>query len=314
MVYNQDMASRQQSLSEGFAFRLRRQGCTSGTATKYTRAVEHFLAWWGQDPVEAKRADIEAYLDEWASTTNAKPSSIRLRIAALSKFFDYLDSRGLLVDATGRELRNPLDRVERPKSKRKANDYLSPDESRALLASCTTPQECALLDLLRWSGLRVAEACALTWEDYDGEWLRVRASKSDSGLRTIAVLPELAAGLERWREHLKGKGLYRPDGPILVTRNGTPMHAQFAWRLVKRVASRAGVRPQAATDATGHNISSISPHTLRRTFATDMFNRGVRIETVAHALGHRDTRTTQAHYAELQNETARAEILKAYSA
>jgi integrase/recombinase XerD len=307
------MAMDQQKLSEGFAFRLRRQGCAPGTVAKYTHAADHFLAWLDSDPVSARRQDVEDYLDEWASSTDAKPSSIRLRIAAIKKLYDYIDSRGLLVDDGGRELRNPVDRIERPKSRRKANDFLSADESAALLAACSTPQESALIDLLRWSGLRIAEACALTWDAYDGEWLRVQASKTDSGLRTIPVLPELAKGLERWREHLKRKGLYDARGPVLVTRNGTPTKAQFAWRVLKRVAERAGVRVQVASDKTGHNVSTISPHTLRRTFATDLLNRGVRIEVVSQALGHRDTRTTTLSYAELQNKTARDEILAAYA-
>jgi integrase/recombinase XerD len=277
-------------------------------------AVNDYVAWLDGEPVAARRQDIEDYLDQWASKRGAKPSSVRLRIAALKKFYDFLDSRGVLVDQSGRELRNPLDRIERPRSRRKANDFLSAEESAALLAACSTPKECALVDLLRWSGLRIAEACALTWDAYDGEWLRVSTSKTDSGLRAIPVLPELARGLDSWREHVRGEGLYRNDGPVLVTRNGTAMRSQYAWRLLKRVAARAGIRAHEATDATGHNTSEISPHTLRRTFATDLLNRGVRIEVVSRALGHADTRTTQQSYAELQNETARAEILAAYGA
>lgn len=297
----------------GYAFRLKRQGLAPRTIVKYEATATDFVSWLdGDDPVGSKRSDIERYLDSWAARVDASPASVRVRITALAKFYDYLDSLGVLVDDSGRELRNPCDRIERPKSKRKANDYLSKDESAALLAACTTPQECALLDVLRWSGVRISEACSLTWADYDGRELRVRESKTQSGIRMVPVLSELRDGLSTWRSHLEREKLYRPDGPILVTRNGTSMHAQFAWRLLKRVAARAGVRVQAASDKAGHNVSTISPHTLRRTFATDLLNRKVRIETVSHALGHSDTRTTQVHYAELASETARTEILSAY--
>jgi integrase/recombinase XerD len=298
---------------EGFTFRMRRNGLAESTVAKYEAGAADFLDWLDGEPIKASRADVERYLDQWAARSDAKPGTVRLRITAISKLYDYLDSQGLLVDEAGRELRNPVDRVERPKSRRKANDHLSAEETRALLAACVTPQEAALVDLLRWSGLRISEACALTWADYGGRALRVRESKTQSGIRSIPVLPELEKGLDSWRAHLESKGLYRHDGPILVSRNGTPMFPQFAWRLLKRVADRAGVRAQGATDATGHNVSTISPHTLRRTFATDLLNRGVRIETVSHALGHADTRTTQAHYAELASETARTEILSAYN-
>jgi integrase len=89
------------------------------------------------------------------------------------------------------------------------------------------------------------------------------------------------------------------------------MKATFAWRVLKRVAARAGVRTRTPPDANGDNVSTISPHTLRRTFASDLLNRGVRIETIAKVLGHSDTRVTSAYYAEMLASTARAEIMEA---
>jgi integrase len=77
------------------------------------------------------------------------------------------------------------------------------------------------------------------------------------------------------------------------------------------VASRGGVRAREAVDASGWNVSELTPHTLRRTFATDLLNRGVRLETISRVLGHADTRVTQAYYAELLDKTARDEILAA---
>jgi integrase len=302
-----------QRLVAEFVIRLERQGHASGTVSKYRHAALDFLYWWGRDPVGARRQDVEEYLDEWSHRVGSKPSSVRLRIAALKKLYDYLDSRGRLVDADGRELRNPVDRVERPRSRRKPNDWLSQEESEALLSAAINAQERAVVDVLRWTGLRAGEACALTWRDVDldrGE-VRVRRSKTDSGVRTVPILPELDAGLRSWRRYLEGRGLYLPDRPVLATKGGTPMKQQFAWRLLKRVAARGGVRAREAVDASGWNVSELTPHTLRRTFATDLLNRGVRLETISRVLGHADTRVTQAYYAELLDETARDEILKA---
>jgi integrase/recombinase XerD len=310
------MESEFQVLTDAFASRLRRQNLAQGTVSKYRAVAADFLRWWGRDPAEARRQDVEAYLDAWADHTGAGAGGLRVRIAALRKLFDYLDSLGRLVDADGRELRSPVDRVERPRSRRRANDWLSPEEDEALLAATSNPQEAVVLALLRWAGLRVGEACALTWRDVDlerGE-LRVRRSKTDSGIRTVPVLPALDRELRRWQRLIERDGRHRPDGPVLVTRNGTPMKAQFAWRLVKRVAERAGVRARPAVDDSGWNVSEVTPHTLRRTYATDLLNREVRLETVSKALGHSDTRVTSSYYAELLDSTARDEILRAMGA
>jgi hypothetical protein len=46
----------------------------------------------------------------------------------------------------------------------------------------------------------------------------VRASKTESGIRTVPLLPELRTDLENWRGYLEGIGLYQPRGPVLAVR------------------------------------------------------------------------------------------------
>lgn len=55
----------------------------------------------------------------------------------------------------------------------------------------------------------------------------------------------------------------------------------------------------------------ISPHTLRRTFATDPLNRGLRLGVVSKLLGHASTTVTERAYTELLNDTTRRELLHA---
>jgi site-specific recombinase XerD len=81
--------------------------------------------------------------------------------------------------------------------------------------------------------------------------------------------------------------------------------------VLKRVAARGGVRAHDAVDRSGDNVSAVSPHTLRRTFATTLINRGVPLLTISKALGHADVSTTAAYYAELMPEQMRMEILDA---
>jgi integrase len=103
------------------------------------------------------------------------------------------------------------------------------------------------------------------------------------------------------------------------------MPISFAWRLVKRVAHRAGVRPRPCTCQTarpphapgcprnlnGYNKSDVTPHTLRRTFGSDLINRGLRLEVVSKLLGHATTTITEHAYAELLDDTTRRELLHA---
>jgi site-specific recombinase XerD len=267
-----------------------------GTRLKYGAHVRHFLNWLGdRDPATVTRQDIEDYLDAWHAADGPAPGTIRVRLSALKSFYTYLEDRGQ-VD------RNPVLRVKPPKSPKKPIQWLRQDEDNAVLECATTDIEAIIVWLHRWTGLRVGEATALLIRDVDLEagTIRVRKSKSNSGLRTIPIAPELDLELRRWLHTLQRRGLYRPDAPLLCTAHGTPMASQFVWRVVKRVGERAEVK--------------ISPHTLRRTFASHLLNKGARIEVVSKLLGHSDVRVTQAAYAELEDATTRAEFLRVLEA
>jgi integrase len=70
-------------------------------------------------------------------------------------------------------------------------DWLREEEDQALLRAEMNRQERIVIFLLRWSGLRVSEACSLLWDDVDFTTgrIRVRESKSDAGLRQIPLAP-----------------------------------------------------------------------------------------------------------------------------
>jgi len=57
--------------------------------------------------------------------------------------------------------------------------------------------------------------------------------------------------------------------------------------------------------------SAAPPHTLRRTFGSDLLNRGLRLEVVSKLLGHATTTITEHTYAELLDDTTRRELLHA---
>lgn len=140
----------------------------------------------------------------------------------------------------------------------------------------------------------------------------VRQSKTPTGLRTIPILRPLMAPIDEWQTQQARLGFNHPDAPFLATRSGQAMrHAQL-WTVVKRVSGRAGIRERCATDVNRRNVSRVSPHTLRRTFGSDLINRGVRLEVVAKLLGHAQTTTTERCYAESLQTTVVVEALRAY--
>ena len=86
---------------------------------------------------------------------------MRAQIAALRSFFSYLERSGLLADAEGHAVPNPMAAIVAPSLEQRPNDFLRPFEDAALLECDSPPAERLVIWLLRWTGLRVAEACAL---------------------------------------------------------------------------------------------------------------------------------------------------------
>jgi len=314
------LSNEEQRALNRFESHLRAEGAGRSTRRKYRENVAHFIDWLdGRDPVVLRRGEIKGYLEEWQElyeVEHDKPlaaRTVKARISAIKRFYAYLDERDLLVDEEGREIRNPMDGIKAPKIKRKPNDWLQHEEDQALLRAEMNRQERAVIFLLRWSGIRVSEACSLLWEDVDfgtGR-IRVRKSKSDAGLRQIPLAPELETELQAWKKHLVGKNLFGPESPVLITRNRTAMATTFVWRLVKRVAHRAGVRPR---DGRGGNVSEVTPHTLRRTFGSYFLNKGLGLEDVSKLLGHSNIQVTQECYAELLDQTVEERFYAALSA
>jgi integrase/recombinase XerD len=217
-----------------------------------------------------------------------------------------------------------------PTHEQRPNDFLRSMEDEALLTCRCSDVERTIIWLLRWTGLRVSEALALTLEDITltpgSESLLVRTSKTAAGRRTVPVVPQLVPTLEARIHAMASAGLHSPTTPLLATRHATAMTPTYIWRIVKRVAAQAGVRVIPCTcnsrrmtlhrrgcprTVSGENRSRVSPHTLRRTFGSDLLNKGLRLEIVSKLLGHANTTITERAYAHLLGNTIRNELLEA---
>lgn len=296
---------------------LRRRGHTEETIRNYGHFLRAFSGWaGGRPPGVLTAAEIEmGFFAEWcdafAVRNRRSPADTTRRqlFGVVRSFYGWLDRYDLLLDWDGGRARNPMAAIDAPKVRQRVNDYLSDDESNALLAAARSPQERITVKLLRWTGVRNGEAIALLVRDFDPgrAVLQVRKSKTDAGLRAIPVVADLLAELERWFSYVSARQqIWTPTTPLLLTRHGKAMNRGQVLHSVKRVAVRAGIR----VDPLGEK-STVTAHCLRRTFATDLLNGGARLEVVSKLLGHRDSRTTATYYAELLGETVRDEMFAA---
>jgi integrase/recombinase XerD len=261
-----------------------------GTRAKYAQHLRELLSWAGDRPLtELTAQEIEfQFLGPWSETVSS--ATLRNRIAALRSLFEFAERFDFI------EL-NPMRRIEPPPRNDRMGIWLRPEQDVAVLDATEKPAERMIVHLLRFTGLRVSEACALEWSHIDvaSPSLTVVRSKTRAGLRTIPLHPILIPHLRAWQRWQGRETTY-----VLETKNGTPMKPQFVWRVVRRVGNRAG-------------IHGLNCHCLRRTYGSSLINDGLRLEVVSKLLGHASTVVTERSYAELLNETIAREARAVFS-
>jgi integrase/recombinase XerD len=175
--------------------------------------------------------------------------------------------------------------MARPK---KLPTVLTEDEQEQLLQQAnprypTGKRNQTMIRLMLNTGLRLAEVTALKWRDLNlttGK-LMVRQGKGHKD-RTLWVAEADIDRLRKWRERQAAEcvGIYKH---VFTTLEGTPLGHRYVQRMVKRYAAKAGIE------------KNVHPHTLRHSFATDLYRETSKIRLVQKALGHSNLATTQIY-------------------
>jgi integrase len=171
-------------------------------------------------------------------------------------------------------------------------------------------QRRALLATLVFAGLRLGEALELRWSDIDlhRDTLQVTGSKTDAGVRTVNLLPVLANELRAYHCRL-GEAC---DGFVFATSASRPLGAtNVRKRIMQPAIARANTNLQG--DGLVELPDGLTPHSLRRTFASLLFALGESPPYVMSQLGHATAGLTLALYAREMHrrdgEPARLRIL-----
>ena len=209
-------------------------------------------------------------------------ATIRRHVSAVRTYFGFLVGEGIVQE-------DPSDRLESPRLGRSLPDTLSVAEIEALLGAPSIDEplgwrDRALLELGYGAGLRVSELCGLGLTDLvlSEGLVRVLGKGSKERLVPIgrSVLGSVSVYLHTLRPKLdRGASKQR----VFLNNRGQPLSRVGAWGIVKRAARRAGI------------AKTVTPHTLRHSFATHLLEGGADLRAVQEMLGHADLSTTQIY-------------------
>ncbi len=243
------------------------------TRVSYTADLKNWFAWCHQCGLEVF-AVRRGHLELWARTledAGLARSTISRRLSTVAGFYRFAAIDGIIEHS-------PAEYIRRPKvDTESATLGLDRMELSAFIAqgAAAGPMDHALACVLGLLGLRIAEACNINIEDLSTErgHRTVTVLGKGSKLAVIPLPPRVGRAMD-------GAAGDRTSGPLLLTRHGNRMNRHAATRIVRRLASRAGV--------TKH----ISPHSLRHSFITAALDAGVPLRDVQIAARHADPRTT----------------------
>lgn len=254
------------------------------TVEAYRRDLERFSTWLGNRQVQA--LDVQDLSDyaAWLSEQELAATSISRHLVSLKLFLRYLQLEGIIRE-------NAADLLGSRKLWEKIPAVLSLDAVERFLAAPRITdtyvwRDRALVHLLYATGCRASELSHLRVRD-----MRLRDrycvchGKGDKQ-RMVPLGDAAIEAVQNYLDRQRGKlaaGAMEPPEWLLLSRTGRRLRREAIWVLVKKYALRAGAPP------------SVSPHTLRHSFATHLLAGGADLRQVQELLGHANIMTTQIY-------------------
>lgn len=272
-------------------------GSEKGLSANTIAAYEHDLKKWFDflkdlaktqfDQVSEK--DIVEFLaclnqERYASSTVCRC------LVALKVFFRFLKKEKVISA-------DPTAHLDSPKLWQLIPEVLSYQEVEALL-KCPDPsdpigaRDKAIFEVLYASGLRVSEVCSLNLFDISQYTVRVKGKGGKE--RVVPIAKAAIDAVDHYLIYYRIADAKEKDVPLFVSSQGKRIDRTLVWQRIKYWGKKAGI------------AKTISPHTLRHSFATHLLENGADLRVIQEMLGHASVATTDRYTHVSQRHLAHA--------
>ncbi|RKY33550.1 MAG: site-specific tyrosine recombinase XerD [Candidatus Omnitrophota bacterium] len=272
-------------INEFLHYLMLERGLSSNTISAYQSDLDKFAFFIKEnglpDLLHLRQEHIREFVYS-LNQNNLKKSSIVRNISAIKMFFRYLVTWQYLFS-------NPAELLESPKIWKYLPDILSIKEVDSFLRVIRSDQaksirDRACFELMYATGMRVSEIIKLrlTCLDFKNEFLRCFGKGEKE-----RIIPLCGIAKNVLIEYIQGARTKLLQGSaseyVFVSKYKTMLSRQMIWKLIKHYALLAGIN------------KTVSPHTLRHSFATHLLERGADLRVVQELLGHSNIATTQIY-------------------
>ncbi len=271
---------------------------TPNTLDAYSHDIEKLLAYFGEqgiDPLAARLEDLQAFAANLHSIGVGARSQCRI-LSGVRTFYHYLQVDGYISD-------DPSELLESPQLGDHLPEVLTTEEVDRLeqaidLSKWEGQRNKAIIEVLFSCGLRVSELVTLRLSDLYLEEHFVRVVGKGRKERLVPISESAIKQLQLWfidRNLMDIKP--GEEDYVFLNRRGAHLTRTMILIMIKRLGEEAGIS------------KTISPHTLRHSFATALLAGGADLRAIQAMLGHESIGTTEI-YTHIDTHELQREILE----
>lgn len=271
---------------------------TPNTLDAYMHDIDkllRYLASQGIGPTAARIADLQAFATQLHDLGISPRSQCRI-LSGVRSFYKFLQTDGYITD-------DPSELLESPQTGEHLPEVLTTDEvdrmERAVdLEKWEGQRNVAIIEVLFSCGLRVSELVNLKLSDLYLDEHFVRVVGKGRKERLVPISDSAVRQLKYWFADRNLMNI-KPgeEDYVFLNRRGAHLTRTMILIMVKRLGRDAGIQ------------KTISPHTLRHSFATALLEGGADLRAIQAMLGHESIGTTEI-YTHIDTHTLRREILE----
>ncbi len=255
------------------------RGLSENTEEAYRNDVMFFIDFLDSENIDCfdkiARSHINRYIRKLRQE-NYAATSITRKIASLRGWFKWMIANEIISS-------DPTAGLEQPKLSRHLPKVLTIKDLSQIFAEELSILEKAILELLYAAGLRVSELANMTLQNLNLDQNYVRCVGKGSKERLIPIGEKANYALKNYLQE-RELILFNYDlktNHLFLNQTGLPISRQKIYTIIKNLGKKID--------------KTISPHTLRHSFATHMLENGADLRVVQELLGHSDVSTTQLY-------------------
>lgn len=294
-------ASNEKLLTKFKQYLLLEKALSANTAGAYIHDVEKLISYLHAldtpiHPLDVQLSDLECFLASLHDEHITPRSQARI-LSGIRSFYQYLVLDGYIAA-------DPSLLLESPKIGMKLPEVLSVEEIDLLintidLSKREGQRNRAIIEVLYSCGLRVSEACSLKLSDlYLAEGF-IKVEGKGSKQRLVPISERAIAEVTAYLAHRAAIDIKpgHEDFLFVSAHFRKRMSRITMFHIIKELAEQAGI------------TKTISPHTLRHSFATHLLEGGANLRIIQSMLGHEDIGTTEI-YTHIDANRLRSEIIE----